>query len=161
MLCMIRAPFIGELRADTRWYEVDNLTDEDLPELHVVARCGWDDPSGQDKNELFKVAARRKSELLRELPQSWKPIILWGHGKRGPFTIVEGNNRLVAHAGSTHERQDRERERRMRQVPQAAFHPAVPCNRFTDSRTSYLAARALCPSTAHKWLRMIERASAS
>jgi hypothetical protein len=59
---MIRAPFIGELPADTRWYEVDNLTDEDRPELHVVARCGWDDPSGQDKNELFKVAARRKSD---------------------------------------------------------------------------------------------------
>jgi hypothetical protein len=90
-----RGSLIGEIPPDTRWYEVRNLTGEELSELHVIARCGWDH-SG-DKNELFRVALRRPSVLTSQ-PSSWARPILWGHAKAGPFTVLEGNNRLIAYA---------------------------------------------------------------
>jgi hypothetical protein len=98
LLHLIRRALIGEIPPDTRWYEVRNLTDNELPELHVIARSVWDAP-GQDNNELRHVAAR-KPRLLSSQPSSWPPPILWGHDKAGPFTIIEGNNRLVAYAGT-------------------------------------------------------------
>jgi hypothetical protein len=99
LLHLIRRALIGEIPPDTRWYEVRNLTDNQLPELHVLARSVWDAP-GQDKNELFCVAARRRPQRLSAQPSSWHSPILWGHDKAGPFTIIEGNNRLVAYAGT-------------------------------------------------------------
>lgn len=98
MLYRYRNVFFGELPPDTAWFEVDNLTDAELSQLHVVGRCGWDDTT-RDQNELLQVAQRRQ-ELLTTPPGVWKPIILWGHAKAGPFTIIEGNTRLVAYAGS-------------------------------------------------------------
>jgi hypothetical protein len=94
-LLLIRRLLIGEIPPDTDWYEVDNLTDADLPRLHVIARCGWDDP--RDRNELHQVAARRPEPLLKP-PTEWPPVILWGHQRGGPFTIIEGNHRLTAYA---------------------------------------------------------------
>ena|SRR5712691_10722761 len=94
-LYCIRAQLIGEIPPDTQWYEVRNLTDEELSELHVIARCGWDSPS--DKNELLRVASRLPKQLISR-PTVWERPILWGHEKAGPFTIIEGNNRLVAYA---------------------------------------------------------------
>jgi hypothetical protein len=99
LLCRYRCVFLGEIPPDTRWYEVCNLTHDELFELHVVGRCGWDDPAGQDRNEVFKVAERKNKQLL-SAPSEWKSICLWGHSKEGPFTIIEGNNRLVAYASS-------------------------------------------------------------
>jgi hypothetical protein len=90
-----RGHLIGEIPPDTQWYEVRNLTAEGLSELHVIARCGWDH-SG-DRNELLRVVLRRPSALTSQ-PSSWARPILWGHEKAGPFTILEGNNRLVAFA---------------------------------------------------------------
>jgi hypothetical protein len=94
---VIRSRFIREIPPDTVWYEVRYLTDKELPELYVVAHAAWMDLA--DNNELFKVAARKREQLSTESP-NWAPIILWGHDKNGPFTIIEGNHRLVAYAGS-------------------------------------------------------------
>jgi hypothetical protein len=37
LLHLIRRQLIGEIPPDTRWYEVRNLTDNELPELHAIA----------------------------------------------------------------------------------------------------------------------------
>jgi hypothetical protein len=63
------------------------------------AHICWDDPLGQDKNELLKVATRLPY-TLEKAPSEWGPIVLWGHKKAGPFTVVEGNHRLIAYASS-------------------------------------------------------------
>lgn len=97
LLYMIRNIFVVEIPPDTAWYEVHSLTDNELAELHVVNHSDWTDPA--DRNELAKVAAR-KNKQLTELPPSWEPPILWGHTRQGPFTIIEGNNRLAAYAAS-------------------------------------------------------------
>jgi len=96
-LLLIRRLMIGEIPPDTEWFEVRTLTDNDLADLHVIARCGWDDP--RDRNELPQVAARRPEPLLQP-PAEWPPVILWGHERGGPFTIIEGNHRLTAYAAS-------------------------------------------------------------
>ena len=100
-LHLSRCHLIGEIPPDTRWYEVRHLTDKELSELHVIARCGWDDPS--DKNELLRVASRRPKALTSQ-PTSWARPILWGHEEAGPFTIIEGNNRLTAYASQGQQR---------------------------------------------------------
>jgi hypothetical protein len=61
----------------------------------VIGRCGLDDWA--DGNEVLK--ARKKIHLI-EAPSNWKSIILIGHTRIGPFTIVEGNNRIVAYMSS-------------------------------------------------------------
>lgn len=95
----IRGPLLAQVPTDTTWYKVSRLTDDDLQELRVIGRCGWDDP--QDQNELAKVAARRPAALPSN-PETWPaPPILWGHDKAGPFTILEGNRRLVAYAATS------------------------------------------------------------
>ena len=98
LLHLIRRHLIGEIPPDTRWHEVRDLTDNELTELHIIAQCGWDAP-GQDNNELLSVAVRMPKPLLGQ-PSIWCPLLLWGHDKAGPFTIIEGNNRLVAYASS-------------------------------------------------------------
>jgi hypothetical protein len=99
MLYFCRNSFFGELPPDTVWHEVKYLTDAELGELYVIGRCGWDDPNHNDRNELFNVATRRADQLDTP-PDQWRPIILWGHNSAGPFTIIEGNHRLVAYARS-------------------------------------------------------------
>jgi hypothetical protein len=93
LLFSIRCILLTEIPPDTCWYHVSLLTDESIGELHVISRCGWDNPN--DSNELQLVAARRP-QILRIGPAGWSAPILWGHGKYGPFTILEGNNRLTA-----------------------------------------------------------------
>jgi len=94
---MIRAAYFVEIPPDTEWYEVDALTDAELSELHAVRHQDWIDQA--DRNELSKVAARKRLPL-RLQPSNWFPPILWGHDRSGPFTILEGNKRLTAYAGS-------------------------------------------------------------
>lgn len=98
LISAIRGPLLQHLPQDTQWFEVKWLRAEHLHELRVIGRCGWDDSN--DKNELLKVAARRPQQLLSDV-DSWDPPILWGHSKTGPFTILEGNNRLTAYAASS------------------------------------------------------------
>jgi hypothetical protein len=97
LLYYVRAKFFAEIPPDTQWYEVMHLTDNELDELHVVAHV---DPwMAADKNELREVAARCPASLTT-LPNNWQRPILWGHEKSGPFTIFEGNHRLIAYASS-------------------------------------------------------------
>jgi hypothetical protein len=106
LLYMYRNVFMVEIPPDTKWYVVRNLTDAELKELHVVNYHNFNDPG--DKNELMKVAARKASveqtrnEKIepRSPPSDWEPPILWGHNKGGPFSIIEGNKRLIAYAAS-------------------------------------------------------------
>jgi hypothetical protein len=106
LLSMYRNVFMVEIPPDTEWYEVRSLTDDELQELHVVNYQTFNDPA--DKNELMKVAARKASVEqkingkieLRSSPANWEPPILWGHSRDGPFTIIEGNKRLIAYAAS-------------------------------------------------------------
>jgi hypothetical protein len=93
----IRNAFFVEIPPDTEWYEVCNLTDDDLVELRAINYPDWTDPA--DDNELAKVAARKKI-VLCDLPSAWEPPILFGHDMNGPFSILEGNHRLTAYARS-------------------------------------------------------------
>jgi hypothetical protein len=95
LLCLIRRWLICEIPPDTEWYVVQNLSDYELSELRIIGRCGLDDWA--DGNEVLK--ARKKIHLI-EAPSNWKSIILIGHTRIGPFTIVEGNNRIVAYMSS-------------------------------------------------------------
>jgi hypothetical protein len=95
LLFYIRAQLFCEIPPDTGWFEVRCLHDEDLAELRVIGRCGWDHPNDSD-NRLFDVA-KRKALKLQSAPADWRKPILWGHSKNGPFTILEGNNRLTAY----------------------------------------------------------------
>lgn len=97
LLYMIRSLFLVEIPPDTAWYEVRNLTDDELGELRAVNYGDWTDPTEQ--NRLDRIAARKQLSLQVQ-PQNWDPPILWGHHRNGPFAILEGNNRLTAYAGS-------------------------------------------------------------
>jgi hypothetical protein len=94
LLYYFRCQLMCEIPPDTQWFEVQNLGQEELSELRVAGRCGWDDPV--DNNELLNVAVRRPS-VLKADPATWRKPILWGHDRNGPFTILEGNNRLTAY----------------------------------------------------------------
>lgn len=97
LLYLIRSMFVVEIPPDTVWYEVQNMTHDDLGELHAVNYGNWNNPA--DRNELFKVAARKRLQI-KAPPPDWEPPILWGHSQDGPFTILEGNHRLTAYAAS-------------------------------------------------------------
>lgn len=97
LLYGLRLRLLMEIPPDTVWYKVTSLTERHLPELRAIGRCAWD--GAGDQNELRQAAARRPLPL-RQLPRRWDPIILWGHHKSGPFTILEGNHRLTAYAAT-------------------------------------------------------------
>jgi len=99
-LAWIRRQLLGEIPPDTRWYKVCSLTDAELPELYVIGRCGFDDPYGRDQNDLQSVALRRPEPISSPL-SNWGAPILWGHDRTGPFTIIEGNHRLLAYASQS------------------------------------------------------------
>lgn len=97
LLYLMRCRYVGEIPADTIWYEVQNLTDDDLGSLYVTRHASWTAPT--DNNELLEVA-KRLPAAMRSPPSSWRSIILWGHDRLGPFSIIEGNHRLVSYAAS-------------------------------------------------------------
>jgi hypothetical protein len=94
---ILRGPYFIELPPDTEWHEVQSLTDAELSELYAVNHPDW--MVAGESNELARVAARKKL-VLGSQPASWEPPILWGHDKSGPFTVLEGNNRLTSYVGS-------------------------------------------------------------
>jgi len=95
VLYYFRLMMLAEVPPDTEWYRLAHLVDGDLASLLVIGRCGMD---GQDdQNELTKAALRLPPQPLRVPPSQWDPPILWGHDKGGPFTILEGNHRLMAY----------------------------------------------------------------
>ncbi len=90
-----RGRYMIEFPPDTKWYEVQSLTDKELDELYVSARHNdkWDKAG----NKLDRVAAVEQWSLTAP-PAAWGRIILWGHDKTGPFSIIEGCHRMLAYA---------------------------------------------------------------
>src|SRR5208282_2296584 len=73
LLYYVRGRIFAEIPPDTTWYEVKNLTDNELDELHVIAHIPyW---AGTDKNELRRVSARCP-ETLTTPPNDWQRPIL-------------------------------------------------------------------------------------
>jgi hypothetical protein len=98
LLYIHRANFWIEVPPDTVWHEVHSLTEDELDELYLSARHNgeWDAAGSR----LVKVAAVSPPPL-RASPDVWPGrIILWGHGQTGPFTILEGNHRMLAYAAA-------------------------------------------------------------
>lgn len=94
---LLRLPLIVEFPPDIAWYVVESLTDRELDELHVVQAPGWIGARGE--SALRAVSAWKRIPLAKS-PSIWPPPILFGHGKAGPFSILEGNHRLTAYAAS-------------------------------------------------------------
>lgn len=86
-----------EVPPDTEWLEVHSLTEDDFPNLLVIDRCSLV-PAGVD-NRLDRASLVLDKGPLKTPPSQWCRPILWGHSKDGPFTILEGNHRLLAYAG--------------------------------------------------------------
>ena len=93
-----RKPLLERIPASTTWYEVRYLCEGHLHQLRIIDFPDWNSP--QDRNELLKVAGR-KTIAMKDDPSQWSAPILWGHTRKGPFTIIEGNNRLIAYASLT------------------------------------------------------------
>jgi hypothetical protein len=96
-LLRIRGPLLRHIPRGTEWFSVKSLTDGELDELRVIFNCPpWSDPQSHS-NELRRVATLNP-ESLRKPPERWERPILWGHNRSGPFTVIEGNHRLIGYA---------------------------------------------------------------
>jgi hypothetical protein len=86
----------SEVPPDTKWYEA-TLTEADIDLLYVSAGHNpqWDEVG----NKLVAVS-RHAPEPLKAPPDTWERVILWGHSKDGPFTIMEGNHRMIGWVGA-------------------------------------------------------------
>ena len=96
LLYLRKGQFMIEIPPDTTWWEVCSLTENEIGELYVSAKHNkqWDDAG----NKLEQVAAVVR-EPLKSSPNTWNGrIILWGHDRNGPFSIIEGNHRMLAYA---------------------------------------------------------------
>lgn len=93
-----RGPLLDEVPESTRWHEVRFLMGDHLGELLVIGSGDW--VGRREAHQLLGVASRRPVGL-RQAPGEWAAPVLWGHDRAGPFTILEGNHRLVAYAGAT------------------------------------------------------------
>jgi hypothetical protein len=80
-----RAGIFQFVPRDTQWFEIC-LRNNHLNELLVIPVYGW-----------LNLSSRGLIQLRTD-PQRWEPPILWSHDWTGPFTILEGNTRLIAHA---------------------------------------------------------------
>lgn len=104
LLASFRAPLLNGIPANTAWFRVSSLRNIHLEQIHVIGRCGWEDQGQSDHNEVRHVAKRKvkKGETwnIERGPDSWGFLLLWGHHRGGPFTILEGNNRLVEYAAT-------------------------------------------------------------
>jgi len=82
----------GEVPPDTEWYRVDWLRDRHLKELRVISHCHLDGTGGMP---LVKAAPKVGWEL-QEDQERWACPILFSNNPKGPYTILEGNHRLLA-----------------------------------------------------------------
>ena len=97
LLWFTRGGLLQWIPMDTRWFEVRSLCFRHFHQVRAINCPPW--TSAADSNELLKVAARQPEEL-KGCISAWQPPILWGHDREGAFTILEGNHRLTALAGS-------------------------------------------------------------
>jgi hypothetical protein len=89
-----RGKFMVEIPPDTQWWEVASLSENELDELYLSARHTqpW-------SGKKLAAAASAFGEPLTSQPREWPGrIILWGHDRKGPFSIIEGNHRMLAYA---------------------------------------------------------------
>jgi hypothetical protein len=91
-----REGLLKHVPESTEWFEVRYLERGHLHQVRAIDHRFWTRP-GLDENEILKVARRMRIPLLLD-PASWAPPILWGHTRKGPFTVLEGNTRLTAYA---------------------------------------------------------------
>ncbi len=92
-----REALLRRIPGNTTWYRVRFLQDSDLDQLLVIGSNDWLD--SRDQNELRQVALRRP-QTLRSPPSAWEQPVLWSHIKAGPFSIIEGNNRLISYCST-------------------------------------------------------------
>lgn len=79
-----RGAIMGNLPPDTTWNEVHSLRAHQLDErIFVIFDVQW-----------LNLQTRRPINF-RDPTDKWPHPILWGHGREGPFTILEGNTRLT------------------------------------------------------------------
>jgi hypothetical protein len=79
LLYIKRGNFMIEIPPDTKWYEVESLTKNEIDELYVSAghNSQWDHAG----NKLDQVAKAVRLSL-ESSPDAWARIILWGTPKR-------------------------------------------------------------------------------
>lgn len=97
LLWLTRGALLRWIPTDTRWFEVCHLRQQHFHQIRAINCSPWTSPT--DSNELEKVAGRTRIDL-RKPPAEWPSPILWGHDRHSALTILEGNNRLTALAGS-------------------------------------------------------------
>lgn len=97
LLWLRRAALLQWIPTDTQWFEVRFLRAQHFHQIRAINCPEWRSP--EDSNELLKVAIR-KPDTLRSSVSAWQPPIFWGHDQDGPFTVLEGNHRMAALAGS-------------------------------------------------------------
>lgn len=97
LLTWRRRHLLSRIPGNTVWFAVSHLRKRHYSQLLAINHHDWRSPD--DQNELLKVAVRRP-EPMKSHPSTWATPILWGHSMSGPFTILEGNHRLTALAGS-------------------------------------------------------------
>ena len=76
-----RASLWDAIPANTQWYRIEYLRYSHLSELLVISDKSW-----------LNFASRIPKQMTG--PERWAPPILWAHSREGPFTVLEGNNRI-------------------------------------------------------------------
>jgi hypothetical protein len=105
LLWSIRGPLFEAVPADTEWFEVGLLTAAHFWQLRNIHHKDWS-PFSVATNELDEIARNKPRQALLTPPDRWPPCVLWGHDRGGPFTILEGNNRMSALAADAEARQN-------------------------------------------------------
>jgi hypothetical protein len=97
-----RAPIINAIPLDATWWRVSPLSWYDLREVHVIASHGVGGRTSLfDLCELCEDRRSLTPSPFGSPPETWRGILLFGHSRLGPFSILEGNHRLLdaAYAG--------------------------------------------------------------
>lgn len=81
----------GELPLDTQWYRVTWLRDRHLKEIRAISHCDLDGAGGLPIPE----GAKKIGWNLRDDQDLWDCPILFANKKEGPYTVLEGNHRLL------------------------------------------------------------------
>jgi hypothetical protein len=98
LLYFFRAKFMVEVPTDTAWYEVAFLSENDTNALYLSARHN---PKWDAEGNRLDLVAQAVKEPITANPTDWARVILWGHDKTGPFTILEGSHRMLGYAYAT------------------------------------------------------------
>ncbi len=104
LLRSYHAGLLDNIPDDTEWFRVEHLRDVHLHELRAISV--WAKAGQGHENELPAVVEQRIRDgqplpPMLGTPDEWPSIFLWGHGQDGPFTILDGNNRLAEYVATT------------------------------------------------------------